>query len=177
MKHFIILFLIFPFLATEASAQLVAKINPGGLLLGTGSASLEGFLSNRISAQLDGYLTPGATKSGIDFSGAGLGLSARFYATTSERPTGLFLSPFVAQHWVSFNDVRAIEHRYNFTALGGQVGYQLEFNRMLSVELGGGIWTGLNVPTFKQAFGVNEYYGEGLNFWLNIGVGIVLWSK
>lgn len=177
MKHLTLFFAVTLCCCSPVSAQLVAKVNPGGLLSGTGSGSLEWFVSRHFSVQLDGYLTPGATKGDTEFSGGGAGVSARYYLSAADRPTGLFVAPFVAQHWVAFDDARSVAYNYNFTALGGQVGYQLTFKKIMTVELGCGAWTGLNVPTFRQAFGVSDYYGEGLNFWLNASLGIVLWSE
>jgi len=176
MKHLTLFFAI-TFCCSTLSAQLVAKINPGGLLTATGSGSLEWFVSQRFSVQLDGYLTPGTTKGDTEFAGGGAGVSARCYLGAADRPTGLFVSPFVAQHWVAFEDIRSVAYNYNFTALGGQVGYQLTINNILTVELGCGAWAGLNVPTFKQAFGVGDYYGEGLKLWLNLGAGVAIWKK
>jgi hypothetical protein len=177
MKHLAGLICFFIFFIGQLEAQLVAKVNPAGLAFGLGSGSLEGFVSNRFSLQLDGYIIPSSERGGLDFSGGGVGVSGRFYATSSPRPTGLFASPFVAQQWVSFNDIRSIAHSYNITALGGQVGYQLTIKKIVTIEAAAGIWTGLNVPNIKQAFGVKEYYGEGASFWLNVGAGFVLWSK
>lgn len=177
MKHVMLILALNLFLCGAATAQLVVKANPGGLITGVGSASVECFATRRISGQLDGYLIPVTEKKGLPFSGGGVGLSARYYATNNKRPTGLFVSPFVAQHWISFQDIRRIQHAYNYTALGGQIGYQHVFKGILVVDVGGGAWTGLNVPSIRQALGVSDYYGEGINWWVNIGVGLVLWSK
>lgn len=178
MKHLTALLLItFALLSGISVAQVVVKANPGGLALGAGSASVEWFASSRISAQLDGYWMPGTTRNSLTFSGAGVGVSGRYYATSSDRPTGLFISPMLAQHWIYFDDLRSVPYQYNFTSLGGQLGYQYTLKRIVTLEIGAGIWSGLNVPTIKQAFGSPDYYGKGLNVWLNAGLGIVLWSK
>lgn len=158
-------------------AQVVVKVNPGGLALGAGSASVEWFASNRISAQLDVYWMPGTTRNSLTFSGTGVGVSGRYYATSSDRPTGLFISPMLAQHWISFDDLRSVPQQYSYTALGGHLGYQHTRMKILTIELGAGLWSGINVPTIKQSFGSSDYYGKGLNVWLNLGLGIVLWSK
>lgn len=176
MKHFtlVLLFSSVGFWGT-ATAQFVAKANPGGLLLGAGSASLELFLNQRFSAQLDGHFMPKNTLNGLPFSGAGVGLSGRFYATASTRPTGLFASATAARHWMTVRDLRTVEHQYAYTALGIHAGYQLTLINMITLEAGAGVWTGINIPQIRQAFGVNEYYGEGANFWLNLGVGVQIW--
>jgi len=177
MKHFFLVSLILLVGFTgSGSAQVVVKVNPGGLILGAGSASLEWFANPRLSLQVDGHVMPGNTLNGLSFSGGGAGLSGRFYATASPRPTGLFASGVLAQHWISFRDIRSIEHQYTYTALGAHLGYQLTINNILTLEAGAGIWTGVNVPQIRQAFGVNEYYGEGANLWLNLGVGVLIWK-
>lgn len=178
MKHFPLLIFLCAYVGTisPARAQLVVKANPGGLALGMGAGSVEYFVAQNFSAQADVYLIPGVVRDDIDYSGWGAGLSGRIYALAQQRPSGLFLSPFVARHWVSFEDVRSVEHRYSFTALGGQLGYQWSPFHWLTVEGGGGVWTGLDVPTLKQTFGVTDYYGNGLNWYLNLGLGIVLWK-
>lgn len=161
---------------TPARAQLVVKANPGGLALDMGTGSVEYFVARHFSAQADAYFIPGTERQGTDYSGWGAGLSGRVYALARQRPSGLFLSPFLARYWMSFKDIRSVEHRYSFTALGGQLGCQWSLNHWLTVEGGAGIWTGLDVPTLKQTFGVTDYYGNGLNWHLNLGLGIVIWQ-
>jgi hypothetical protein len=177
MKQSIFILLFLTHLLGRADAQLIAKVNPGGLITGLGSASIECFASKRISGQLDGFFIRPTENNGISFAGAGAGVSARYYVTSKERPAGFFISPAVAEHWISFKDIRSIDHNYQYTALGGQIGYQAAHRKIITFEVAGGLWTGLNVPTIVQAFGVKNYYGEGLNWWLSIGLGLIIWSK
>lgn len=177
MKHFILFFSTFFLLSKSVDAQLVLKANPGGLLLGPGSSSVEWFVSSRFSMQADGYFLPGSKRDNIKFYGAGAGVSGRLYASDAARPTGFFVSPFVAQYWIAFDDLRSVSHQYNFVALGGQVGYQKILKETVTIEAGIGLWTGLNVPFIDQAFGVANYFGEGANVWLNLGIGLVIWKR
>lgn len=172
-------YLLFVLLFTSGvtHAQLLVKLNPAGFWAGPASGSAEIFLNNRISASLDGYWLPGKTVGNIGFYGGGAGVSGRFYATRLERPRGLFLSPFVAEQWIGYQDIRSIRHNYHFTALGGQAGFQWVWQKIISLEIGAGGWSGLNVPVEQRSYGVNIYYGEGFNWWVNVAVGVVLWTK
>jgi hypothetical protein len=160
---------------SSAQAQLVAKLNPLGLALETGSASVEYFLGRHFSAQIDGYWVPSAQREGTEFSGGGVGLSLRYYIGTDRRPTGLFVSPMVASLGASFQDLRGLRYQYGYTALGGQLGYQRSFGGLLTIELGVGAWQGLGIEK-QQTFGVGEYFGEGTNLWLNLGLGLLIWG-
>ncbi len=177
MKQSIFILLCLTQLLGRADAQLTLKVNPGGLITGLGSAGIECFVGKRISGQLDGFFIRPTEKNGISFTGAGAGVSARYYVTSNQRPAGLFISPAVVEHWILFKDIRSVDHAYQYTALGGQIGYQAAHRKIITFEVAGGLWTGLNVPTITQAFGVKNYYGEGLNWWLNIGLGLIIWSK
>lgn len=148
----------------------VLKLNPGGLLLGTGSLSFERFVNQKLSVQADAILHS-RKLDGLGFSGAGFGIAGRYYITERERPGGLFGSLGVAYNFVSFNDVQDELFNYSYPSYALQIGHQWKFSRF-SLELGVGGQYGY-IRSLPDSPDTDRFYGDGFFPLLNLGVGVI----
>lgn len=170
MQRTFILTLMATALAFSLNGQNVLKVNPSGLLVGAGTLSFERFVNQKIALQADAILHY-RKLDGLEFSGAGFGISGRYYMTERERPGGLFGSLGAAYNFVSFNDIQAELFSYSFLSYSLQIGHQWKFSR-LSFELGVGGQYGY-IRSLPDSPNTEQFYGDGFSPLLNLGVGVI----
>ncbi len=157
-------------LALSLNGQNVLKVNPIGLILGTGSLSFERFVNEKLSVQADGILHH-RKLDGLTFSGAGFGIAGRYYLTERERPGGLFGSLGATYNFASFNDIQDESFSYSFPSLAAQIGHQWKFSK-LSFELGVGGQYGY-IRSLPDSPETSNFYGDGFYPMVNAGIGYV----
>lgn len=156
--------------AGALQGQNVLKVNPVGLLLGSGNLSFERFVNSKIALQADAIFHY-QTLDGIKFSGGGFGLASRYYFTDRERPGGLFGSVGAAYNFVSFNDIQDENFSYSFPSLSVHLGHQWKFSK-LSFEAGVGGQYGY-IRSLPDSPETEKFFGDGFFPMVNLGVGVI----